>query len=60
MLGMEAVAERMADYLVSHHPAMPRACKTSQSFVTARCLENSLHGYMMTMVPGLGKTMASI
>jgi len=28
MLGMETVAERMADYVVHHHPAMPGIGKT--------------------------------
>jgi hypothetical protein len=29
MLGMEAVAERMGDHVVGHHPTMPGVGKTA-------------------------------
>jgi len=51
MPGMETVAERMADYVVSHHPTMPGSGKTVQAVVTARCLEDSTHTSIMTIVP---------
>src|ERR1700674_5388749 len=59
MLGVEAVAERMADHVVSHHPTMPGAGKTAQAVVATRRLENSLHASIMTIVPCLCKTMAA-
>ena len=59
MLGVEAVAERMADHVVGYHPTMPGAGKTAQAVVTTRRLENSLHASIMTIVPCLCKTMAA-
>src|SRR4029077_3805329 len=59
MLGVEAVAERMADHVVGHHPTMPGAGKTAQAVVATRRLENSLHASIMTIVPCLCKTMAA-
>jgi hypothetical protein len=59
MLGVEAVAERMADYIVGHHPTMPGAGKAAQTVVATRRLENSLHASIMTIVPSLCKTMAA-
>src|SRR5712672_1336835 len=50
MLGVEAVAEGMADHVVGHHPTMPGAGKTAQAVVAARRLENSLHASIMTIV----------
>src|SRR5262247_747202 len=41
MLGMETVAERMADYFVGHHPTMPGSGKMAQALDAARCLEDS-------------------
>src|SRR5262249_29524267 len=55
MLGMETVAERMADYFVRHHPTMPCSGKTAQAVDATRCLEDSAHASMMTSVPCLGK-----
>src|SRR5581483_6257294 len=43
MLGMEAVAERMGDNLVGHHPTMPCVGKAAQAVVTTRCLKDGLH-----------------
>src|ERR1700674_1411917 len=60
MLGVEAVAERMADHVVGYHPTMPGAGKTAQAVVTPRRLENSLHASIMTIVPCLCKTMAAL
>jgi hypothetical protein len=45
MLGMEAVAERMAHHLVGHHPTMPCGGKKAQTVASTRRLENSLHGF---------------
>ena len=50
MLGVEAVAERMADHVVGHHPTMPGAGKAAQAVVATRRLENSLHASIMTIV----------
>jgi hypothetical protein len=60
MLGVEAVAERVADHVVGHHPTMPGAGKTAQAVVATRRLENSLHASIMTIVPCLCKTMAAL
>jgi len=53
MLGVEAVAERMADHVVGHHPTMPGAGKTAQAVHSTRRLEDSLHASIMTIVPCL-------
>jgi hypothetical protein len=58
MLGVEAVAERMGDHVVGHHPTMPGVGKTAQAVVATRRLEDSLHASMMTILPSLCKTMA--
>ena len=43
MLGVEAMAKRMGDDLVGHHPLMPSVSKATQAFVATRSLEDSLH-----------------
>jgi hypothetical protein len=48
MLGMETVAERMADYFVRDNPTMPGSSKTAQEVDATRCLEDSEHASMMT------------
>ena len=58
MLGVEAVAERMGDHVVGHHPTMPGVGKTAQAVVATCRLEDSLHASMMTILPCLRKTMA--
>src|SRR5262249_52151321 len=58
MLRVEAVTERMADHLVGHHPAMPGVSQTAHAVHSPRCLENSLHAAIMTIVSYLGKTLA--
>src|SRR5215471_7773435 len=58
MLGVEAVAERMGDHVVGHHPTMPGVGKTAQAVVATRRLEDSLHASMMTILPCLCETMA--
>jgi hypothetical protein len=58
MLGMEAVAERMGDDLVSHHSTMPGGGKTAQAIASTRRLKDSLHSYIMTTVPRLRKRIA--
>ena len=59
MLGVKAMAERMADHVVGHHPTMPGAGKTAQAVHSTRGLEDSLHASIMTIVPCLCKTMAA-
>jgi hypothetical protein len=39
MLGMEAVAERMANHDIGHHPTMPGVGKTAQAVFATRCLK---------------------
>ncbi len=55
MLGVEAVAERMADNLVGHYATMPSCGETLQAIVATRCLEDSLHAFTMTIVWSLCK-----
>src|SRR5215472_401638 len=56
MLGVEAVAERMADHVVGHHPTMPGAGKTEHAVHSTRGLEDRLHPCIMTIVLRLCKT----
>ena len=56
MLGVEAVAERMADHVVGHHPTMPGARKTEHAVHSTRRLEDRLHPCIMTIVLHLCKT----
>jgi hypothetical protein len=58
MLGVEAVAEGMADHVVGHNQPMPGGGKTPQVVTSTRRLENSLHASIMTIVPCLCKTTA--
>ena len=51
MLGVEAVAERMGDHVVGHHPTMPGVGETAYAVAATCRLENSLHGSMMTTLP---------
>src|SRR5215469_2377796 len=53
MFGVEAVAERMADHLISHHATMPGGSKTAQAIASARCFEDSLHAFIIAFVPCL-------
>jgi len=55
MLRVEAMAERMRYDVVRHHPLMPGVSQTAQAFVVARCLEDSLHVPMMTILSCLRK-----
>jgi hypothetical protein len=55
MLGVEAVAERMGDHVVGHHPTVPGVGKTAQAVDATRRLEDSLHASMMTILPCLCK-----
>jgi hypothetical protein len=59
MLRMEAVAERMGDHVVGHHPPMPSAGKMAQAVVATCRLEDSWHTSMMTIVPYASKTVAT-
>ena len=43
MLGMETVAERVADYFVGHHPTMPGVRKTVHALLATGRLEDSTH-----------------
>jgi hypothetical protein len=56
---VEAVAERMGDHVVGHHPTMPGVGKTAQAVVATRRLEDGLHAFMMTnsvgYAPGAGR-----
>jgi hypothetical protein len=56
---METVAECMADYFVGYHPTMPGSGKTAHSVDAARCLEDSMHAFMMASVSYPGKTTAA-
>jgi hypothetical protein len=58
MLGVEAVAERMSDHVVGHHPTMPGVGKTAQAIIATRSLEDCSHAFMMTILSCLCKTMA--
>ena len=51
MLGVDAVAERMADHVIGQHPSMPGVGETAQAVVATRRLKDSLHPFMMTIVP---------
>src|SRR5215470_6901477 len=50
MLGVEAVAERMADHVVGHHPTMPGIGKPEQAIHSIHRLEDSLHRSIMTIL----------
>jgi hypothetical protein len=58
MLGVEAVAERMANHVIGHHPTMPGIGKTVQAVLATHRLKHCSHAFMMTIVPYPGKTMA--
>ena len=60
MLGVEAVAECMADHVIGHHPTMPGVGKAAQAVVATRGFEDCWHGSMMTIVPSLCKMMAGL
>jgi hypothetical protein len=60
MLGVEAVAECMADNVVGHHPTMPGVGKTAQAVASTRRIKDSLHASIMTIVLSLCKTMAAV
>ena len=51
------MAERMGHDVVGHHPLMPGVSETAQTFVATRCLEDSLHAPIMTIVSCLCKTL---
>jgi hypothetical protein len=59
MLGVEAMAERMGHDVVGHHPTMPGAGEAAQAFVATRCLKDSLHEPIMTILWCVGKTFSS-
>ena len=48
VLGVEAVAEGVADHLVGHHPGMPRLGQQEQALVTAGGVVHALHGRIIT------------
>jgi hypothetical protein len=58
VLGVETVAECVGDYVVGHYAAMPGVGETTQAVVATCRLEDSLHAFMMTILPCLCKTMA--
>jgi hypothetical protein len=62
MPGVEAVAERMGDHVVGHHPAMPGLGEAAQTVAATCRLEDRLHASilhapMMTTLPCPCKTM---
>jgi hypothetical protein len=59
MLGVEAVAERMTDNVVGHHPTMPGGGKAAQAVDSTCRIKDSFHGSIMTIVPSLCNTMAA-
>ena len=60
MLRVEAVAERMGDNLVGHHPTMPGLGKTPQAIVTTRRLEDRLHASIIASHPCLCKVVRAV
>jgi hypothetical protein len=48
VLGVEAVAEGVADDLVRHHPGMPRLREAEQAVVTAGGVVHASHGGIIT------------
>jgi hypothetical protein len=59
-MGVEAVAEGMADHVVGHHSTMPGVRKAAQAVVATRRFEDSLHASMMTITLFLCKMMAAL
>src|SRR5580704_1397182 len=55
MPGVEAVAERMGDNIVSHNPTVPGVGKTTQAVDAAGCREHSLHIAIITILALLDK-----
>jgi hypothetical protein len=55
MLGVEAVAERVGDHVVGHHPTVPSVGKTAQAVDATSRLEDSLHASMIAILPCLRK-----
>jgi hypothetical protein len=51
MLGVEAVAERVADHVIGHHPTMPGVGETAQAVAATHRLKDILHASMITTVP---------
>jgi len=56
MQGMETVAERMADFFVSHQATMPGSGQTLQAVVSDRCPEDRTLGSIMTILGCSSKT----
>jgi hypothetical protein len=52
VLGVEAVAEGVAHYLVDHHPGMPRLGETQEAFLAAGGLVDALHDGIITEAGG--------
>ncbi len=48
MLGVEAVAEGVADDFVGHHPGVPRLGQAAQALVAAGGGVDALHGGIIT------------
>jgi hypothetical protein len=59
MLRVEAVAERMTDNVVGHHPTMPGVGKTAQAVASTCRIKDSSHDSIMTIVPSLCKGIAA-
>jgi hypothetical protein len=51
------MAESMGHDDVGHNPLMPGVSKTVQAVLATRCVEDSLHAPMMTILSWLCKTL---
>jgi len=59
MVGTEAMAERMRNHLIVHHPPMPGSSQTPHALHPTSRLEDALHSLIMTIAPGLCKPLAT-
>jgi hypothetical protein len=59
VLGVETVAERVADHLVCHHPGVPHTGQADEALVATRGLVHGLHVPRVAAVGVLGKTQAA-
>jgi hypothetical protein len=57
---VEAVAEGVADYLVGHHPGMPRLGDTQEAVAAAGGLVDALHDGIITAACGFDGVVAAI
>src|SRR5581483_9026232 len=57
VLRVEAMAERMCDDVIGHHPFVPGFSQTAQPFVTSGSCEDTLHIQMMTILSSRRNTL---